>query len=226
MSVNDNKSAFNSFEYDNNIKNTLPYYEEFHRQVIDVVRAMEFEQIKWLDTGCGTGKMARKALEELDKMQIDFTLCDISGEMLEIAERVLGNQRITYRNISSQALDDKGTFDVVTAIQCHHYLSLEQREIAVKNCYDALKENGIFITFENIRLNSDATDLIGVKRWENYMYSKGKNKQEVLNHTRRRGTEVFPITVPRHLELLKNCGFRYVEILWFSYLQAGFLGIK
>jgi len=224
--LGDNKSAFNSFEYDSKINNTLPYYEDFHRQVIDLVRAMNFNKVNWLDTGCGTGKTARKALEELNEIDIDFTLCDISDEMLKIAKGILGSNRITYRNISSQALDYREQFDIVTAIQCHHYLSQAERKTAVKNCFNALKENGIFITFENIRIENGNADLIAVRRWQNYMRSKGKNQQEIQNHTERRGTEVFPITIAEHLDLLKSSGFQCVELLWFSYIQAGFFAMK
>lgn len=224
--MNDNKSSYNSFEYDGKINRTLPYYEEFHKQVIDVIRVLNFNQVKWLDTGCGTGMTARKALEELGEMDIDFTLCDISNEMLSIAKGILGDSGITYRNISSQELDYSEQFDVVTAIQCHHYLSKTERKTAVEKCYNALKENGIFIAFENIRLENDEADLIAVKRWKNYMISNGKTQQEVLEHAGRRGKAVFPITVTEHLELLKNSGFQCVELLWFSYMQAGFFAIK
>ena len=31
--MNDNQSAFNSSEYDRKIKQTLPYYDEFYKQV-------------------------------------------------------------------------------------------------------------------------------------------------------------------------------------------------
>ena len=35
--MKDNISAFNATEYDGKIKCTIPYYEEFYRQVVDVV---------------------------------------------------------------------------------------------------------------------------------------------------------------------------------------------
>ena len=53
--MNDNKSAYNSNVYDKNIVSTLPYYREYHNQIIDLMRAMELRDIDWLDTGCGTG---------------------------------------------------------------------------------------------------------------------------------------------------------------------------
>ncbi len=224
--MRDNMSAFNSFEYDSKISSALPYYEEFHSQVMDMVRAMNFKKINWLDTGCGTGKTARKALAELSGMEITFTLCDISGEMLKIARGMLGDNGITYRNISSQELDYREQFDIVTAIQCHYYLPRAERETAVKNCFQALKENGIFITFENIRLENDNADLIAVRRWQNYMLSKGRKQQEIQSHIERCGTEILPITITEHFDLLKKSGFRWAEPLWFSYVQAVFFAIK
>lgn len=226
LTLLDNKSAFCSSEYDSKINNTLPYYEDFHRQVIDLVRAMNFSQVNWLDTGCGTGKTARNAFAELHEIDINFTLCDTSNEMLKIAKDILGNHKITYRNISSQALDYEKQFDIVTAIQCHHYLSRTERKTVVQNCFDALKENGLFITFENVQSENGYADLIAVRRWKNYMCSKGKNQQEIQSHMERRGTEFFPITIAEHLDLLKQSGFKCVELLWFSYIQAGFFAIK
>ena len=37
---------------------------------------------------------------------------------------------------------------------------------------------------------------------------------------------MFPITIEQHLEMLKNAGFKSVNILWVSYMQAGFWAIK
>jgi tRNA (cmo5U34)-methyltransferase len=39
-------------------------------------------------------------------------------------------------------------------------------------------------------------------------------------------TAYFPITVDEHLQLLKACGFETAELFWYSYMQAGFYGIK
>ena len=62
--MKDNKSAYNSGIYDDRIINVLPYYKEFHGQIIDLVRNMKFSNPNWLDTGCGTGTLARRVLEE------------------------------------------------------------------------------------------------------------------------------------------------------------------
>ena len=62
--MGDNRSAFQSDEYDKKIKQTLPYYEDFYRQITELVKACHFKTLNWLDVGCGTGKMAACALSD------------------------------------------------------------------------------------------------------------------------------------------------------------------
>ena len=222
--MKDNKSAYNASVYDEHIINVLPYYEEYHRQIIDLVKTMGFNSPEWLDTGCGTGTFALSASEAIS--DISFTLCDPSEKMLEIAKSRISGNKIQFLNISSEQLDFENSFDVVTAIQCHHYLNMEERKKAVSNCYRALKDGGVFATFENIKMETEAADGIALKRWANFLREHGNPPEDVNMHIERRGVEIFPITIQQHIELLKKCGFRSVNILWTSYLQAGFWCIK
>ena len=222
--MKDNKSAYNSGVYDKNIVSTLPYYREYHNQIIDLVKAMGMKDIDWLDTGCGTGTLASRVLASRD--DVKFTLCDPSEQMLEIAQNKLCGSDIRVFNIALQMMTFDSEFDVVTAVQSHHYLKPEERKTAVGNCYRALKDNGVFITFENIRMTTEDSDKIALKRWENFLSDHLKDPNIVKMHIDRRGVEVFPITIEEHIKLLREAGFKSVDILWTSYLQAGFWAIK
>lgn len=222
--MKDNLSSYKSNDYDSRIDSVLPYYREFHRQIIDLVQALDLDRIKWLDTGCGTGSLAKEALEHFD--HVSFTLCDPSEGMLETAKAKLSGADIRYVQTASQELPFDGEFDLVTAVQSHHYLDPQTRKTAVIHCYNALKESGVFITFENIALSTEQSEAIGKKRWSRFLASTGKTPEETESHLARRGTEVFPITIEQHLALLRQCGFRSADLLWASYMQAGFFAVK
>ena len=225
--MKDNTSSYNSSIYDANITNVLPYYTEFHSQVIDMAKMIFLKKegkLKWLDTGCGTGTLALRALGELP--DVEFTLCDPSEGMLEIAKEKLKGKNIDFNIVTSDALPYENEFDIVTAIQSHHYYDIETRDIAVKKCYRALQEDGIFITFENIRMSTEESDAIALDRWGEFLSDHGWTPEGVKAHQARRGVEMFPITIEQHLEMLKNAGFRSVDILWVSFMQAGFWAIK
>lgn len=223
--MKDNLSAYNANDYDNHINSVLPYYQEFHAQIIDLVRVLNINNMQWLDTGCGTGNLAEKIIKNF--ANINLTLCDPSEKMLAIAKQKLSKyHNLKFINISTQDMQFENEFNLITAVQAHHYLTMKDRIKATQNCYQALKKNGIYITFENIKLSSDSSDRIAQKRYENFLKSNGKTQDEIIAHLSRRNHEVFPITIEQHIKLLKNCSFKTVDILWTSYWQAGFFAVK
>lgn len=222
--MKDNISAFNATEYDGKIKCTIPYYEEFYRQVIDVVRNYSSEELTWLDVGCGTGKMAREAFHELNIRK--FVFCDSSEEMIKSTKQEFACQNAEFLISDIQELNYTDAFDVVTAIQVNHYFPGKKRAKAYAKCHKALKPGGIFINFENFEPQDSACEELYLKRWKEYQRNQGKSDQECEEHVSRYKREYFPIPVTEQQRLMKECGFRSAELLWLSYMQAGILGIK
>ena len=212
--------------YDAKIFSTIPNYDMLHFSAIDLIRSSGRPAARWLDTGCGTGTLCVKAKDLFP--ETEFVLSDPSPEMLNIARGKMGS----YRKASYELSDTQGltfpdeNFDIITAIQCHHYLDPAGRIKATQNCYRMLKKNGVYVEFENIRPMSAEGVKIGLKRWENYQIDNGKQAQEASDHIKRFDTEYFPITITGHVKMLENAGFSTVEVLWASYMQAGFYAIK
>lgn len=217
-------------DYDAQISRVLPYYSSFHQETIRLVRSLPTSPKIWMDTGCGTGSLVNKAINEFPGTK--FLLLDPSEGMLEQAKQKLipcPAESLEFLKASStqefyQELDEKP--DVITAIQCHHYLSRESRARATDVCYNLLKEGGIYITFENIRPLTDEGITIGKRYWGSFQSARGRSEKEIQKHLERFDTEYFPITVEDHLKLLRETGFRTVELFWYSYMQAGFYCIK
>lgn len=166
----DNKTQHKSTEYDCEVRRTIPYYEFFHEETINLIKTINPNIKNWLDTGCGTGFLIEKALAVFKNC--NFVLADPSSEMLMRAKKRLQN----YKNV--EYMDPVKTeninivkqkeYDVITAIQTHHYLNREDRRRATKNCYKLLKDNGIYVTFENIRPENDEVLNFQLDRWMNF----------------------------------------------------------
>lgn len=225
--MSDNKTPHKASVYDQQVIQTIPEYNLFHGQIIDFVSVYNNSPSVWLDTGCGTGTMVIKALDKFK--DTSFILADPSGDMLSIAKTKLAeNDRVKFTGLAgSLELDLPGeSIDVLTAVMSHHYLDTEARKKATENCFRMLKLGGVFITFENIKPNSERGTQIGLERWNRFQLSHGKSEESVKKHLERFDTEFFPITLEEHLHLLHEVGFRVSELLWASYMQAGFYAIK
>lgn len=224
--MSDNKTPHMASVYDEQILQIIPEYCLFHDQIIDLVSAYNVSPSRWLDTGCGTGTLMAKALDKFK--ETFFILTDPSAGMLDIAQNKLaGNDRVKFIKSGSLELDlcDE-SIDVLTAVMSHHYLDTEARRKAIKNCFRMLKRGGIFITFENLRPNSEQGTQIGLERWKRFQLAQGKSAESATLHLKRFDTEFFPITLEAHLHLLYDCGFKVSEVLWASYMQAGLYAIK
>jgi tRNA (cmo5U34)-methyltransferase len=224
--ASDNKSSHTSSNYDKEVLKTIPYYTTFHDETINFIRAYNRNPVNWLDTGCGTGTFASKIS---DKFQVsELVLADPSAEMLEIAKSKLpDNQAIRFINSDTLSLNlENDHFQVITAIQSHHYLQMADRERTTKRCFDLLQSGGVFITFENTRPFTDSCIDVINNYWRQFQAEQGKTVENVQKHFDRFDTEYFPITVDQHINLYSRIGFKVVDILWKSYMQAGFYCIK
>lgn len=222
--MNDNTTPMPATEYDEKISRTIPYYAEFYTQTFDVVTQCSYPELDWLDLGCGTGTLEEKAFREFPS--VHFTVVDSSEKMLEMAKNKLTGYDVHYINKKSEEIIFLGCFNVVTAIQSHHYLTEEGRREAVKRVYDALRDGGIFICFENVVPESETVKKQELLRWGRFQQRQGKTEAEALAHNKRCGTSYFPITVQEHIDLLKSAGFTDVHVFWFSYMQMGVYAFK
>ncbi len=228
MTGSGNRAPHPPEDYDAQIVRTIPYLDLMHQETINLASSLDRPPTLWLDTGCGTGTLVRTALDRLPHTR--FLLADPSEQMLDRARKKLaGEERVQFlRPTGTQGLMgliDKSP-DVITAIQCHHYLSKVERKKAVEVCFESLQEGGLFVTFENIRPFTARGIEIGKRNWGRFQSEMGKSAAEVNTILARLDKEYFPITAEEHLALLREAGFRTVELFWYSHMQAGLYGLK
>jgi tRNA (cmo5U34)-methyltransferase len=230
MEKRDNLTAHQSAEYDKAVRATIPFYDELHAQTLDLVRLVNGVPRLWLDTGCGTGTLVEKALPLFPATR--FVVADPSEAMFARARTHLtaaGEGRVTFLPLAGTedlpAMLEEAP-DVVTAVQCHHYMDAGGRRRTTEAVYHMLAPGGLYVTFENIRPLTDAGTRIGLARWRAWQIAQGRTGAVADAHMARFGVEYFPIAVPEHLTLLRETGFKVVEMLWYAQMQAGFYAVK
>jgi tRNA (cmo5U34)-methyltransferase len=226
MSKSDNATPHTAETYDAQVRRTIPYYDCFHEETLNIIKASGITPATWLDTGCGTGTLIQKAIVQYPETR--YLLADPSPLMLQVAKQKLqGKNNVTFVEAPTENLNEIATsFDVITAIQSHHYSNAQGREQATQTCYSLLNSGGIYITFENTRPSTAQGTAVDLDNWKNWQIKSGKTQEQAEAHIKRFGVEYYPITVEEHLALLRRTGFSVVELLWYSYMQAGFYCIK
>ena len=220
----DNATQHAAADYEREIQRTIPLHARMLDEAVDAALTLCPAPTRWLDTGCGPGRLGELVAE---RCKAELTFADPSAAMLAIARakhpRVPPHR---FLQVPSEGLTAEAQFDVVTAIQCHHYGDAAARARAVARCFEALVPGGALVVFENVRAETDAWQSAARKRWAAWQRAQGREEEVVLAHLAREGTKFFPVPVSEHLAVLSRAGFAVVELLWRSYSQAGFVGIS
>jgi tRNA (cmo5U34)-methyltransferase len=215
----DNATAHKASDYEAEVVRTIPFHDEILRTAVDVVLAVKPTPRRWLDTGCGPGKLMWMAREV--SPDTDVWLADPSEAMLALARErnphVPADRFVAKR---SEDLPDQaalgGRFDAITAIQCHHYGDEAARQRALERCKALLAPDGVLV-----RAETEAGHAIQRRRWAAWQRRQGRDEADVKKQLDREGTAMFPIRVSEHLALLARLGFD-AELVWRAYGQAGF----
>jgi tRNA (cmo5U34)-methyltransferase len=219
----DNTSSHNADEYDRQIRRIIPHYDDIHEEILNFVKVQFPNPETWLDTGCGTGSFIRNAQDRFP--DTEFFIADPSESMLKKAGQNLEGCRYSLIGRCGTADIPAITgrrFDVITALQCHHYLTREGRDDATRACYSLLNDGGFFVTSENIRPFSEEGITRSLAAWSAFQRQAGRDENEVRDHIARFDREYFPITVTEHLQSFRDAAFPVAEILWVSGMQGVF----
>jgi tRNA (cmo5U34)-methyltransferase len=221
----DNTTPYAASEYEAEVRRTIPFHATLIEQAVDAALGAVPEPARWLDTGCGPGRLAAVARARAPRAA--FWLADPSAAMLDLARAhnaELGGDRFLLA--PSDALPEKGPFDVITAVQCHHYYADPAgRESAVRRCRALLAPGGALVVFENVRAETDRGHEVQRRRWAAWLRAEGRSEDAILGHWAREGTKFFPLRVSEHVALLERAGFATVEVIWRAYGQAGLLAL-
>ncbi len=224
----DTSTPYRADEYDQNVVKTLPYYHFFHEETIELVRQLRPRPGKWLDTGGGSGTLLIKACREFP--ETDFYYADPSETMKQVAQkRINASENVTFLDcVSTQNLKNvtSETFDIISAVMCHHYLTAQQRSQAIQTCFDLLNSSGILIVFEHTVYTDPEVNQAQMLRWERFQIEQGRPPEKVKDHLSRFGRHYLPICVEEHLNLYRKTGFLWSQCVWRSCMQAGFVACK
>lgn len=181
-----------------------------------------------LDIGCGAGNYTLKMLAKLPDLHC--TLNDLSLPMLEKAkERV---SAATAGKVTTIQLDmrdlvlENNTYDIVfAAATLHHLRSDNDWKSVFSKIYHSLKPGGCFWISDLVTHDAPHLNVLFQEKYGDYLESLGgpEYKQKVFDYIEYEDT---PRSVNYQMELMKEVGFKQVELLHKNLCFAAFGGIK
>ena len=181
-----------------------------------------------LDIGCGAGNYTLKMLQKIP--DLDCTLIDLSMPMLErakerISAETKGQINIIQADILEVELPDNCYDIIVAGAVLHHLRKDEDWEVVFGKVYQSLKPGGSFWISDLVSHETDEMTEFFEEQYAIFLEKTGgaAYRETVMAHIEEEDT---PRPVTYQLQLLKNAGFRFVELLHKNARFAAFGGIK
>ena len=213
------------------LSRSIPQYDVMRKCVVDLSRIYlkDKEKFDCLDVGCSNGLMIKNMIDNIDAKGIkgNYTGIDVSEPMLEKARELFkSNHNVYIRNCDLRTDYPNGSYDIITCILSLMFTPIEYRQNIVQNMYDSLNHGGCLFLVEKVLGNSSQISDMFI---ENYYDMKRENgySQEQIDRKRLslEGVQVC-VTSDWNIELLKQAGFRKVDVFWRWCNFMGVIAIK
>ncbi|HEY5508372.1 MAG TPA: class I SAM-dependent methyltransferase [Paludibacter sp.] len=181
-----------------------------------------------LDIGCGAGNYSLMMLSKVP--ELNCTLVDLSKPMLDkaferVSEKTTKCVTILQGDIREVGLNENH-FDIILAgAVLHHLRDNKDWETTFSKLYSLLKPGGCLMISDLITQDTELLNKYTWKRYGDYLEELGgkEYRQKVLDYVAK---EDSPRSMNYQLDLMKQVGFRSVEILHKNMCFGAFGGIK
>ena len=223
--MNDIKEQFDSVskKYDSQREYLIPCFNEFYSACLPLVKSLTHAK-KVLDIGAGTGLFTQFIYDVNPNLQ--FTLVDLSGEMLEVArERFEGESNFEYLELdfSKDGIPDK--YDIIISGLAIHHLEDSDKAKLYKNIYKALNDGGLFINADQVAGKNVMFDSLYKYYWRETVSHSGLDREALVQaFERTKLDKLAPLETQLHM--LEKAGFNEVDCIYKNMNFAVFGGFK
>ena len=212
----------NAEKYDKIRKLIIPCFDDLYNITKNLANSKK-DKPHVLDLGAGTGLLTKYLFEKYPKAE--FTLIDISEEMLKLAK----NRFQRYNNFKYIIADylehDFKNFDIIVSSLSIHHIEDEDKKKLYKKIYDALNPEGIFLNADQVIGSTPDIDKTYQRNWmEKIDENKFTGPEKDTAIERMKFDK--PATFEDNLKWLKNCGFEDVDLCYKYYSFCIFYGKK
>ena len=215
--------------FDDMVVRSVPFYLEIQRMITELAADFALEGTPIYDLGCSTGT----TMMNLDKVidpKIRFVGIDNSDEMLKSCKKNLKSAGIT-RDIDLVKADiNNGVLlenpSVVILCLTLQFVRPLYREKLLKSIYDQLHENGALIMIEKVLGEATLFNRMFIKYYYDFKQANNYSQTEIAKKREALENVLIPYKLKENEDMLKDCGFKHIEVFFKWYNFSGFVAMK
>ena len=217
--------------FEDMLERSIPQYDIMRKAVFNLgCKTLEKHTNKSiLDIGCSNGLSLESFVSKYGA-KARYKGIDVSEPMLKSAkERFQGYidiniVNIEYMDITKEIPED--IFSLIMSILTIQFTPIEYRQKIIQKIYDNLAVNGCFIMVEKVLGNCSELNEIMVDEYLSLKENNGYTKEQIVRKQMALEGVLVPVTSAWNIDLLKQAGFRKIDVFWRWMNFEGYICIK
>ena len=211
-------------EYDDIILRLIPGYRQMVDVLVSLLTYEKSQPFQVIDLGCGTGTISRAVKDKFPNIRL--TCVDISKNMLAIASAKNGAEtRLIEADFNTFVFP--GKYDAVVSSLALHHLETESDKLNFyKAIFAAMNPGGIFVNIDVVQSDDSNLQEIYMQKWKEFMLQTTSLSEVEEKWLPNYYAEDHPISLVKHLDMLRDTGFSAVDVAYKYYNYAVYAAKK
>ena len=208
--------------FDDMISRSIPLYADSQRLIPQLAETLDHQPLKVVDLGCSTGTSLILLARSLQHRRLELIGVDNSQSMLDkcreklLALELQNSVKLYNANIQSFAIS---TASIVLMNYTLQFFETSQRSGLLRQVASSLATDGILIMSEKVQHGDSATDRMLNELYYDFKRRNGYSELEISRKRDALENVLVPLTIEQNTSLLKDAGFKKVEVMlkWFNF---------
>jgi len=201
-----------------------PFYKEAIEALILALPFKNRSHPRVIDLGCGTGNITLALMKRYPDAAVIGI--DLAQNMLEMAKAKLkGYRRVEFWYGDMRDFDYTGKCDAVVSSLVLHHVEKPGKKQFYHKIFRALPKGGVFYIADFVLPPTPYLAGVFVEEWKNFM-RKNLSSAQIAATLARHKREDRPAQLLFELDILREAGFKNVDVIWKHYNFAVYGGEK
>jgi tRNA (cmo5U34)-methyltransferase len=212
--LNYDQEHYTAEEYEDDIRRSIPGYEELHQKIDEVVaeHATDHDVDRMLDLGVGTGLTAERLLKIMPTASLTAVDRFENENMRKGAEERLEGSKVKFLKGDYSEIDFGRSYEIIEAVIGIHHQTDEGKRKLFKKVFDALKPGGIFIFGDLVTYRDGDKAKENEEKHFEHLREHARNEQSLQEWEKHHREDNLLAPIEDQIEWLKEAGFFEVEV--------------
>lgn len=209
--------------FDEHVKQSVPMYDEIHSLIKDIAGWFLQDNTNMYDIGTSTGKVLKNLISSYSK-NLNYIGIDSSEDMCKKLEM----EKVDFEVINADITMDFNfnNASLITSVLTIQFIKEEHRQNLINKIHKGLNKGSAFVMVEKVIGSNARFNEIYTELYQELKLNNNLTPQHVFNKAKAIRGVMKPYTVDENVEMLRNAGFKDIDIFFKWNNFVGFIAIK